>query len=241
MNTQSVSLKLLFEAAWNANRVSRSNMERLRSSFERFGVVENLVARPHPERPGCFEVLSGNHRLRLLREFGHREAPVVVVDLDDAQARLFADVEPDARQRRPARLRGAVGASACRSGRRRGGSALPALGAALSSHALHDCQRSIALRPDWCGPAATAVSDMSLSFRDGVSVHRRALAQPKALTSGKACPPPDLDVACLHSWRRIRGVRRRRAHHQAWGEDFLSARCAREARSGRAARGRRRR
>ena len=29
------------------------------------------------------------------------------------------------------------------------------------------------------------------------------LAQPRALTSGrKACPPPDLDVVCLHSWRR---------------------------------------
>jgi ParB-like chromosome segregation protein Spo0J len=35
-------------------------------------------------------VLSGNHRLRVLRELGHETAPVVVVELGDAEARLLA-------------------------------------------------------------------------------------------------------------------------------------------------------
>jgi len=65
-------------------------MAKLRRSIEKFGVVENLVARPHPTLPGCFEVLSGNHRLRLFRELEHAAAPVVVVELDDARARLLA-------------------------------------------------------------------------------------------------------------------------------------------------------
>jgi DNA modification methylase len=67
-----------------------SLLRKIRRSIERFGVVENLVARPHPKLEGSFEVLSGNHRLRILRELGHESAPVVVVDLDDARARLLA-------------------------------------------------------------------------------------------------------------------------------------------------------
>jgi DNA modification methylase len=90
MKTQTITLDHLREADWNANRVPAGLMAKLRRSLEQFGVVENLVARPHPTLPGCFEVLSGNHRLRLLLELGYKAAPVVVVELDEARARLLA-------------------------------------------------------------------------------------------------------------------------------------------------------
>src|SRR6187200_2008559 len=90
MQTKEIPIDLLAEADWNANHVPPALLAKLRHSLERFGIVENLVARPHPERTGCFEVLSGNHRLRLLRELGYVSAPVVVVELDDARARLLA-------------------------------------------------------------------------------------------------------------------------------------------------------
>src|SRR6266487_4544927 len=64
--TQQLPLARLLEADWNANRVSPSLLAKIRRSIERFGVVENLVARPHPKLKGSFEVLSGNHRLRIL-------------------------------------------------------------------------------------------------------------------------------------------------------------------------------
>ena len=88
--SKKIKLELLVEAAWNANRVSPGTLRKLRRSLEQFGVVENLVARPHPDLPGRYEVLSGNHRLQLLHELGYRTAPVVLVELEDARARLLA-------------------------------------------------------------------------------------------------------------------------------------------------------
>lgn len=79
----------LHNAEWNANRVPSDVLEKVRRSITEFGVVENLVARPHPSGDG-YEVLSGNHRLMIFREMGLKKAPVIVVDVDDAKARVLA-------------------------------------------------------------------------------------------------------------------------------------------------------
>jgi ParB-like chromosome segregation protein Spo0J len=58
-----VSLARLRPAPWNANRVSAAVRAKVRRSIVEFGLVENLVARPHPFEPGALELVSGNHRL----------------------------------------------------------------------------------------------------------------------------------------------------------------------------------
>jgi DNA modification methylase len=90
METTEIRLECLRPADWNANHVPAAVRAKIRRSIERYGLVENLVARPHPEDEGAFELLSGNHRLPILRELGYESAPVVVVELDDARARLLA-------------------------------------------------------------------------------------------------------------------------------------------------------
>src|SRR5579862_4942025 len=90
LKPRQLPLGLLVESEWNPNRVPPSLLSKIRRSIVEFGVVENLVARPHPSERGVFEVLSGNQRLRVLRELGHASAPVVVVELPDAEARLLA-------------------------------------------------------------------------------------------------------------------------------------------------------
>lgn len=62
-------------------------MARLRESLRRFGLVENLVVRPVGSE---YEVLSGNHRLMVLREMGITTVPCVIVEVDDCKARLLS-------------------------------------------------------------------------------------------------------------------------------------------------------
>ena len=83
-----LDLEQLQEACWNANRMDDVALGRLRASVTRYGMVQNLVVRPLGE--GRYEVLSGNQRLRVLGELGYAEAPCIVVEVDDAHARLLA-------------------------------------------------------------------------------------------------------------------------------------------------------
>ena len=82
-----LSIELLREASWNVNQADEATLQRLRSSIRQFGFVQNLVVRRLGD---VYEVLSGNQRLKLLREFNVSKVPCVIVNLDNAHARLFA-------------------------------------------------------------------------------------------------------------------------------------------------------
>ena len=87
MEIVEVPLDLLREAPWNPNEADDGTLRRLGTSLERFGVVVPLVVRSVGD---AYEVLSGNQRLRVLREQGAATAPCVEVQADDAWARLLA-------------------------------------------------------------------------------------------------------------------------------------------------------
>lgn len=87
---QLIDTRSLMPALWNANHVHRSTMEKIKNSIREFGIVENSVVRPHPEFPGKYEVLSGNHRLQIYKQLRVKKVPCKVVELDDAMARVLA-------------------------------------------------------------------------------------------------------------------------------------------------------
>ena len=88
MRTTNLPLHQLQEAAWNANRMDDIALGRLMRSIIRFGLVQNLVVRPLGK--GSYEVLSGNQRLKVLKELDYSNAPCVVVEIAEAQVRLLA-------------------------------------------------------------------------------------------------------------------------------------------------------
>lgn len=88
MKITEMPLESLREALWNSNRMDEAMLSRLRESIRRYGMITNLVVRPLED--GLYEVIGGNMRLNVLTELGFTSAPCVVVDLDDANARLLA-------------------------------------------------------------------------------------------------------------------------------------------------------
>ncbi|MCX6000754.1 MAG: ParB N-terminal domain-containing protein [Chloroflexi bacterium] len=88
MNVTDILIDKLRQAQWNPNVMDESMMQKLKASIRKYGLVENLVVRPS-ERD-TFEVLSGNQRLKVLQELGIDAAACVIVNLDDAHARLLA-------------------------------------------------------------------------------------------------------------------------------------------------------
>ena len=89
MQIVNLALDQLREAPWNPNTMTPDVYAKLRESVKRFGVVANLVVRHLGE---AFEVISGNQRLQVYRELAMESAPCFIVELDDAHARLLAQV-----------------------------------------------------------------------------------------------------------------------------------------------------
>lgn len=89
MNVVDLPLRQLVPAPWNPNSMDAAMLERLTVSVARFGLVVPLVVRPIGN-VSRFEVLSGNQRLSVVEGLGFKTAPCVIVDPDDAHARLLA-------------------------------------------------------------------------------------------------------------------------------------------------------
>lgn len=97
LDIREIPIEQLHPAPWNANKVKPGTMQKIRTSVETFGIVENNVARPLPNPcPVCggtdhFETLSGNHRLEIYDDAGCETVACHIVELDDARARLLAE------------------------------------------------------------------------------------------------------------------------------------------------------
>jgi ParB family chromosome partitioning protein len=88
MKVIDLPIKQIDEAAWNPNQMDATMRSRLRRSIERFGLVLPLVVRPTED--DNYETIGGAQRLAALRELEIDPVPCVVVETDDAHARLLA-------------------------------------------------------------------------------------------------------------------------------------------------------
>jgi len=88
MKVTDIPLNRLRPAPWNANQMDEPTLTRLKESITRYGLVENLVVRTKGD--DFYEVIGGNWRLKVLEEMGFDSVPCVIVNVDDAHARILA-------------------------------------------------------------------------------------------------------------------------------------------------------
>jgi len=86
---QSILLDKLVPHPDNPNKMGRSNFSKLVRNISRSGLYEPLVVRPHPQRPGSFEIINGHHRLMALAKLSYKAADAIVWDIDDKQTDIL--------------------------------------------------------------------------------------------------------------------------------------------------------
>lgn len=84
-----VPLDQLHPHPLNPNVMSEERLETLERNIEQEERYPPLVARPHPDRPGEWQLLDGHQRVDVLRRLGHQEAVVYPWPCDDETALLL--------------------------------------------------------------------------------------------------------------------------------------------------------
>ena len=82
----SINLEHLVAHPDNPNHMTTTTFGKLKSHIERTGNYEPIIVRPHPKQSNCFEILSGHHRVKVLKELGHESADCVMWQVDDTEA-----------------------------------------------------------------------------------------------------------------------------------------------------------
>ena len=70
----------------NANQMDDTFRDKLAANIQREGNYPPLIVRPHPQRPGDYELLDGHQRAPLLARLGYSDARCYVWPCDDATA-----------------------------------------------------------------------------------------------------------------------------------------------------------
>jgi ParB family chromosome partitioning protein len=78
--------------------IDPASLDDLVGSIRARGILQPLLARPHPANPGHYQIIAGERRWRAAQAAGLHEVPVLVRDLRDADAMAAALVENLQRQ-----------------------------------------------------------------------------------------------------------------------------------------------
>ena len=85
LQVHQLKISELNSSEYNPRKWSDDQLEKLRDSIKKFGVVDPLIVNSHQSRRNI--VVGGNMRLKVLKDLGFDEIPVIYVSLNEAQER----------------------------------------------------------------------------------------------------------------------------------------------------------
>ncbi len=83
LNIVYVSVNDLKPSLYNPRKISNEAMEQLKISIRKFKLVDPLLVNSAPQRKGV--VIGGHMRLRAAKELGHKEVPIVYLNIPDLE------------------------------------------------------------------------------------------------------------------------------------------------------------
>ena len=86
---ESIGIDRLVAHPANPNRMSGAAFKKLVGHIERTGNYEPVIARPHPKRADCFEIINGHHRVEALKRLGCERCDCVVWQVDDTETLML--------------------------------------------------------------------------------------------------------------------------------------------------------
>lgn len=69
------------------------NLEELAASIAARGIIQPLIVRPHPKRPGAYQIVAGERRWRAAQMAKLHDVPVVIRQFDDTEMLEVAIIE----------------------------------------------------------------------------------------------------------------------------------------------------
>lgn len=79
-------------------QINDDYIQELEESITERGVIQRIIVRPHPGKPGMYQIIDGRHRRRAAMRVGYTLLPSEIRQLDDDQAVLTV-IETTLRQR----------------------------------------------------------------------------------------------------------------------------------------------
>lgn len=93
LESKDAPLSALHPNPWNPNKMAARTFEAERESIAKFGFIDPITVRPHPELKDQYQIIDGEHRSRAAQELGMTDVPIAIIhDLGDAEAKKLTIV-----------------------------------------------------------------------------------------------------------------------------------------------------